>query len=380
MKFKNYKLKAFTMIELLVVIAIVGILSALITPAVQSMMQDGRDTQRKAEIGTLRKAIWMQSNMGSLGYPVETSWCCVDKAGDCPNLASALVPTYISKLPSDPMYNLNNKEFCYMYKSNGITFDLYAKLEKKGSVALSPESVKISETQTCDEANGWIDTGLGFCVMQWEARNSGGYPASISTGTPWASITQPQAAAACKSIGAHLINNAEWMALARDIESVGSNYVSGVLKRGNVGDSLAGDYNGADPESGATNSLATLSLSNGKTINHLSGNVWEWVDYTITGANSQPQTPNLTAWAWGEINSITNWGNNLGYSNVGPKNTSLNGASGAGRIYYQSTYTSERTLFRGGNWAHTSNAGVFALDLGDSTTSMYTTVGFRCAR
>jgi len=380
MKFNNYKTKAFTMIELLVVIAIVGILSALITPAVQSMMQDGRDTERKAELNTLRKAIWMQSNMGSLGYPIETSWCCVDEAGDCPNLASALVPTYISKLPSDPMYNLNNKEFCYMYKSNGITFDLYAKLEKKGSVSLSPDQVKISETQTCDEANGWIDTGLGFCVMQWEARNSGGYPASISTGTPWVSITQPQAAAACKSIGAHLINNAEWMALARDIESVGSNYVSGVLKRGNVGDSATGDYDGANPESGVTNSLGTLSLSNGKTINHLSGNVWEWVDYTITGANSQPQTPNLTAFAWGEINSITNWGNTLSYGMVGPKNTSLDGSKGAGRIYYQSTYTSEIALLRGGSWDDTLAAGVFALALNRSPSSTNTYFGFRCAR
>lgn len=368
------------MIELLVVIAIVGILSALITPAVQSMMKDGRDTQRKAEIGTLRKAIWMQSNMGSLGYPIESSWCCVDKAGDCPNLASALVPTYISKLPSDPMYNLNNKEFCYMYKSNGITFDLYVKLEKKGSVALSPESVKISETQTCDEANGWIDTGLGFCVMQWEARNSDGYPASISTGTPWVSITQPQAAAACKSIGAHLINNAEWMALARDIESVGSNYVSGVLKRGNVGDSLTGDYDGANPESGVTNSLGTLSLSNGKTINHLSGNVWDWVDYAVSGASSQPQTPSQSSYTWTEINAVTNWGSILGYTNVGPKNNSLNSASGSGRIYYQSTDTSGRVLARGGGTVSASDAGVFALALNNSSADAGPNVGFRCAK
>ncbi|MFA5714570.1 MAG: prepilin-type N-terminal cleavage/methylation domain-containing protein [Candidatus Paceibacterota bacterium] len=372
-------INAFTMIELLVVVAIIGILSGLIIVGMGDLTKNARDGKRKGEIDTVRKALWMQSNMGSKGYPVETNWCCLGKTGDCPTLTSALVPDFVGKLPQDPSYNSLNKEYCYMYKSNGTTFDLYTQLEKKGSISLSPESVKISESQSCDESNGWIDTGLGFCVMQWEARNSGGYPASTGTGLPWVSITQPQAITACKSIGAHLINNAEWMALARDIESVSSNYVSGVLKRGNVGDGATGDYNGADPESGVTNALATLTLSNGKTINHLSGNVWEWVDYTISGAGSQPQAPNQT-WGWLEINAVTNFGNDLGYNNVGPKNTSLNGSTGVGRIYYSSSDTGPRVLRRGGPWDIGSYAGVFALGLHNSTSDASASVGFRCAR
>lgn len=391
---KNIKeIKAFTLIELLVVIAIIGILSGLIIVSLGNMNQNARDSKRQTEINALRKAIWMQSNMGSLSYPIETSWCCVGKTGDCPNLTSALVPDFLGKLPVDPSYTATNEESCYMYKSNGTTFDLYTKLEGGGAISLSPESVQISNDKSCEA--GWINTGLGFCVMQYEARsdlttnckNNAGAAAACpispanGAGAPWTTVSQLDSIAACKSIGAHLINNAEWMALARNIESVSSNYVSGVLKRGNVGDAVTGDYDGANPETGAVaNSLATLSLSNGQTIHHLSGNVWEWVDYTIAGTNSQPQTPNLTAWAYGEINSITNWGNILSYNMVGPKNTSLNGASGAGRIYYQSTYTSERALKRGGNWGSTSNAGVFALDLGGSTTSASTYVGFRCAR
>ena len=392
MKFLNHKTKAFTMIELLVVIAIIGILSALITPAVQSMMRDGRDTQRKNDINALRKAIWVQSNMGSLGYPIQATWCCVD-VGDCTILSSALVPTYVPKLPVDPAYAAGNKEFCYMYKSNGITFDLYTKLENKGAISLSPNQVKISSDQVCDD--GWINTGLGFCVMQYEARSDGttncrnaagstaACPVSPSAGTgaPWATISQVDAIAACKSIGAHLINNVEWMSLARDIESVSSNYTSGVLKRGNVGDAATGDYVGGTPESGAVaNSLATLSLSNGQTINHFSGNVWEWVDYTITGASSQPQTPSQSSLAWQEINAITNWGNTLGYTNVGPKNTSLNSATGAGKISYQSTDTSTRGLRRGSYWAGTTSAGIFALSLDFLTTTTSNTNGFRCAK
>ena len=344
---KTNQNKSFTMIELLVVVAIIGILSMLIVVGTGALLQDARDSKRRDEINTVRKAVWMQSSMGSRGYPVETSWCCLGKTGNCPTLTSALVPDFLGRLPSDPLYTANNKEYCHMYKSNGTTFDLYTKLEKKGSISLSPDSIKISDSQNCDTANGWIDTGLGFCVMQWEARNSGGYPASTGVGLPWVSVSQVDAIAACKSIGAHLINNSEWMALARDIESVSSNYVSGVLKRGNVGDAATGDYDGANPESGVTNALATLTLSNSQTINHFSGNVWEWVDYTISGAGSQPQTPSQ-AWGWQEISAVTNFGNDLGYNNVGPKNASLDGSTGAGRIYYQSSDTGPRALTRGG--------------------------------
>jgi formylglycine-generating enzyme required for sulfatase activity len=215
-----------------------------------------------------------------------------------------------------------------------------------------------------------------------QAYNSAFVPESRSTGTPWVNITQIQAIAECKSIGAHLINNAEWMALARDIESVSTNYVSGVLKRGNVGDTATGNYNGADPEAGVTNSLATLYLSNGQTINHLSGNVWEWVDYTIAGAGSQPKDNDDATWAWNEFSAIDTWGNVLGYDNVGPKNHSLDGSTGAGRIYSanDNTYATVRALTRGGSWDYTSHAGVFALATSNGPTGAGTGIGFRCAR
>ncbi|MDD4358558.1 MAG: hypothetical protein PHY30_01945, partial [Candidatus Pacebacteria bacterium] len=61
---------------------------------------------------------------------------------------------------------------------------------------------------------------------------------------------------------------AEWMALARDIEQVASNWTggavdSGVIKKGNVG-STTGGYDGDNPEVGVTNNFAKLKLSNGE--------------------------------------------------------------------------------------------------------------------
>jgi len=275
-----------------------------------------------------------------------------------------------------------NKEWCYMYKSDGITFDLYAKLEGKGAISLSPDKVKISNDQSCDGLSGgtWINTGLGFCVQQYEARDVGGVPTSQTGGTIWTTISQIDAVAECKSIGAHLINNAEWMALARDIESVSSNYASGILKRGNVGITDAGSYDGADPDTGNADTKAQLTLSNGQTIWHLSGNVWEWVDYVITGAGSQPQVAYQAAYGYQEFTAVTNYGNVLGRENAAPKSTTLNGSTGAGRMYYNSAETTTRTLRRGDHWASASNSGVFsmALDLAPTTTS--SSVGFRCAK
>ena len=391
---KSFK-QSFTLIEVLVVLVIIGILSGLIIVGVNSLTKDARDSRRKAEMNAVRKAIWVESSMGSRGYPTTPNlgsgargWCCVGtNDSNCVNLNAALTDY---TLPKDPNYNASNQEWCYMYKSDGTTFDLYAKMEGKGAISLSPDSVQITTVRN-DCPTNWIDTGLGFCVMQYEAKitgddngnqayNASFVPESRSSGTPWVNISQINAVAECKSIGAHLINNAEWMALARDIESVGSNYVSGVLKRGNVGDTATGDYNGADPEAGVTNPLATLYLSNGQTIHHLSGNVYEWVDFTITGAGSQPQVAYQTPFGWQEFTAVTNYGNTLGRDNVAPKSTSLDGSTGVGRIYYRSDDTILRALGRGGYWYSTSNAGVFALTLDRSPAGTYSYIGFRCAR
>jgi len=393
----KYLKQSFTLIEILVVIIVVGILSSFILIGMSSISKDSRDAKRIAEMERIRNAIWSGSNMGINGYPVtpdqgsgSRATCCLG-TGDTTN-CSQVEAVIGGTIPKDPSYTGVNKEWCYSYKSDGSTFDLYAKLEGKGAISFSEtKTASVKETEDC--GTGWINTGLGFCVMQYEAKitgddngnqayNSAFVPESRSTGTPWVNISQINAIAECKSIGAHLISNAEWMALARDIESVSSNYVSGVLKRGNVGDTATGNYNGADPEAGVTNALATLTLSNGQQIHHLSGNVFEWIDYTISGVGSQPKDNDDSIWAWNEFSAIDTWGNVLGYENVGPKNPSLDGSTGAGRIYSanDATYATVRALERGGSWYFTSYAGVFALTTSDGPTDTGANVGFRCAR
>ena len=237
--------KSFTLIEILIVIAIISILSTLIVSGMNSIPKSTRDAKRITEISRIRNAIWSGSNMGVNGYPTtpdqgsgSRAWCCLG-TGDSTN-CSAVEAVIGGVIPKDPLYTGTNKEYCYFYKSDGTTFDLYTKLEGKGVISFSEtKTASVKETEDC--GTGWINTGLGFCVMEYEAKiqgddngnqayNSAFVPESRSTGTPWVNISQINAIAECKSIGAHLISNAEWMALARDIESVSDNYVSGVLK------------------------------------------------------------------------------------------------------------------------------------------------------
>jgi len=235
-----------------------------------------------------------------------------------------------------------------------------------------------------------------FYVMKYQARNNGGVPQSTGDGLPWTNISQLDAIQKSKDAGYHLITNWEWMAIARDIEQVADNWTggavgSGMIKRGNVGTTDDGSYDGADPETGILNDKAKLKLSNGEEIYHFSGNVWEWVDETKTTtellANFNSQSSN-----WYEYNGtiVADFSKAiiLPYSMAGPK-AAHNSANGVGKIYVDTDASwSNNTPYdntihaflRGGYWNNGANAGVFALYLNFSPSYSYTSVGFRCAR
>lgn len=175
----------------------------------------------------------------------------------------------------------------------------------------------------------------GFCIMKYEAKVAGGAANSsynshnYSTGetivsnaadVPVVNLSQTQAIAACKSMGAgyHLVTNNEWMTLARNTESVGSNWSSGIVGSGymysghndqspygtlaasvddtqgyiNTGDTASasdgsyGNYS-SDVEQAYRGQRRTLKLSNEKVIWDLAGDAWEHVNKanTLNGSN-----------------------------------------------------------------------------------------------
>ncbi len=276
----------------------------------------------------------------------------------------------------------------------------YANSTKTSASACSSASVAYTAT-TCP--TGYIvvpslaavNAPSDFCVMKYEAKNSGGTAVSTETGAPWVSITQVNAKTECTDLGANydLISNPEWMAIARNVENVPSNWTNGAigdgcLKLGNVGATSActgGDsgYNGADPESGAgRNALASLTLDNGEVIWDLSGNVWEWVDWTLGGALSTNMTQAQKASqggtpvaSWLEYTLLDDFPANSPAISLLPDNPTFNASDGMGRYY---AGASGGAALRGGRWSDGTDAGAFALYLVSSSGSSYTNVGFRC--
>ena len=266
------------------------------------------------------------------------------------------------------------------------------------------------ETSTCSTANvsytinpcptGYINVpsmaSVGalddFCVMKFEAKNSGGSPVSTATGAPWVNINQINAKAECQSLGANydLISNPEWMAIARNVENVASNWTDGVvgsgcLKRGNVGGTYnctGGDsgYNGSDPESGTgRNALASLRLDNGEVIWDLSGNVWEWTDWTLGGALStnmiqanKPSQDGTPVASWIELSVVDTFTDHAPEESILPDDPSFNASQGMGKYY---AHTSGGAALRGGAWGNGTSGGAFSLYLSNSSGAH---VGFRC--
>lgn len=222
---------------------------------------------------------------------------------------------------------------------------------------------------------------------------TGSYSAgSAPDGYPIANINQPTAASYCASIGAHLITNNEWQTIAWNAENVAQNWSGGAVGSGYVysghndnapADALEASPDDSDGYYGETNTggnqRRTLTLSNGSVVWDLAGNVWEWTNDTIEGAN-QPYggTPGFT---WREYNGITNWGT-MSEQTAGPLNSTWSSTQGIGEIYSDGT-SGNTTVYgfrRGASWGSGANAGVEVLVLNYTPGNSGNGLGFRCVR
>lgn len=265
------------------------------------------------------------------------------------------------------------------------------------------------------------DSSLGvdkFCIMQHEAKaqamNAGvagdieasggsssdwatiyhetdapsGYrPISSSQGNPWSYINQSDASSACQNLGEgyDLISNSEWMSVARNAEAQSSNWsggavANGCLFTGNTGDDDACGYNEGGVASGdSRNAKSRLTLSNGSQIWDLSGNVWEWVDWTLGGSlSSTPPTDCDTSGGYEELPDLSC--GSFSQDDYMPLNP-----SGVSPELYNSVYGLGRfrggsgaALVRGGYYYGSGQVGLFSLSLSSGPEVSYASIGFRC--
>jgi formylglycine-generating enzyme required for sulfatase activity len=237
------------------------------------------------------------------------------------------------------------------------------------------------------------DTGFNTIANNTTATTSANNRAiaSVASGFPIANINQTTAAQYCTTAGASLITNREWQTIARNIEAQGSNWTGGTLGSGglwrghsdatpNVALAASTDN---DPYSGTGNTAPSIerrthTLSNGEVIWDMGGNVWEWTNDTITGAN-QPTVTASPGFAWRQFTALTSNGI-LPYDEYRPSNASWNSSQNTGQIYSDGTPGNSTVygFLRGGNWNPAPGTGVFTLYLSFTPTNSDNSVGFRC--
>ena len=258
--------------------------------------------------------------------------------------------------------------------------------------------------------NSSVGTTSDFCVMKYEAKNNGsGVAVSQAAGNPYVSITIGDSQTKCTDLNAlngvtdkyDLISNPEWMTIARNAESVSSNFQASVMARGwaanntsltpydpwqnsapapstdpNCLYNIGGDACG-NSETGSHLYRRTLALSNGEEIWDLSGNVWEWVDWSHTTAGLD-LGPTTCAASWVEFPAVVSdacyTGGALLSNQVFPATSNGSSVEAFGRFYGGSG----GAALRGGHWNAGSYAGAFTLYLYSSTTHTSTGIGFRC--
>jgi hypothetical protein len=247
-------------------------------------------------------------------------------------------------------------------------------------------------------ANPDVGVSSDFCVFKYEAKlGLANVAVSVASDPPWGGLARGASSSdvgsawnECANWGAgyDLISNAQWQAIARNIESVATNWhtPSGQHPRLNQGHSdgmpssilaASSDDNDACFETGQTCSSTvwnsqrrTHVLSNGEVIWDIAGNASEWTKDNSPDLNVQGYTSQLTASDFDKIK----WGPSGDYYTTMPNSP----YSGLGFSALRFTAAGSRAVVRGGTFADGDKAGVFASDINHFETGTDPYRGFRC--
>ncbi|HOM77717.1 MAG TPA: LamG domain-containing protein [bacterium] len=330
------------------------------------------------------------------------------------NLQVKTCPTGFVHVPGDPLYGTS--DFCVM--------KYHAKCDTDGDGIgnVPPVDTVCNGSSNADGSGDYYGTyrnnGAGCACT---AAN-GNTVVSTAQGFPIAYIPQSTPEALndaneyCEAMGPgyHLITEAEWMTIARNIEKQASNWCVqvgsygtypcgnspgvGMLASGHsdMANEFVYDTHQALPAStndaygcyltrtGGTvcngtsgEQKRTHTLSNGEVIWDLSGNLYNWTNGTIDGAN-KPNSGTTTDWVeWTYFNNAGDYGT-LYYDLLRSTNTIWGINQEIGR-YYMGSRTGGTTfgIIRGSDW-NAGLSGVFNLNMLYGSGSTFLSIGFRC--
>lgn len=231
--------------------------------------------------------------------------------------------------------------------------------------------------------NSWVWSGVNYACTSANSKT----PVSVANGAPITKISWTSAKDYCATLGAHLITNAEWMTIARNIEQVptnwygavvGSNYLNlghygGIATAMMDGNQLYGTGCGVSCANHIFKRDHTLST--GDTIRDFSGNVAEWVDATCT--------PGTGLGNYQTAGAVVDW-TNAGLTDYeqgvsGPSNTIWDFNRGVGQ--YKGCTLAGNAFLRGGSSLGGYDVGIFDLNLNNNQSVTGTLWGgFRCVK
>ena len=236
-----------------------------------------------------------------------------------------------------------------------------------------------------------------FCVMKYEAKNSGGTAISVPGGTPWVNITQNDARNQCLNVGADLMTLAQRQTINRNVEGIASNWSSGIvgsgsLNRGHSDNSPANSLaagNDNDPCFGTGDPCSdviwhiqrrTHLLSNGEVIWDLSGNVYDLLDDVIQEQDKPNNGSSGFLWQEWAVFQNGEYGT-LSYDLLRPTDSAWTSTEGIGQYYAGNVSGTNHYLFLSGQtWNGGTNAGLFSTILNQTLSYTSNSVGFRCTK
>ncbi|NCS83076.1 prepilin-type N-terminal cleavage/methylation domain-containing protein, partial [Candidatus Saccharibacteria bacterium] len=366
---RSYKrINGFTIVELLIVVVVIAILAAITLVSYNGITGQARDSV----------AI---SNAQQAGTKITVS------ALSDGVLPATLAAAGLSDTASVTyQYTLNEATapdtFCLTATTSGASAHIAGSTNGANSPVLGPCAGHTGTAPTTLAGGDSCPTGYivvpgsslyntdTFCVMKYEAKDVGGVATSQAAGLPWVTISQTNAIAEASALGAgyHLITESEWLTIAQNIISVGSNWSGGTVGSGSMyrghtdnvpTNSLAAAAD-SDPYSGTGQTTGierrTFTLTNGEVMWDLAGNVDEWTSGTTEGGN-QPGAP---GGIWREWNALTVAGNfspDPFPAYASSSATAWTSAQSIGQIYSDSSQTGPRSFRRGGGWYYGSAGG-----------------------